>query len=234
MNPKTLVGGRVRDYLRGQGWQVEKPDATGRRSLVLASLGITTVLDVGANVGRYGRTLRESGYRGRLVSFEPLTKPQAVLGAAAAADPLWDTMQVAVSDEDGTAEINVASADVWSSLLPTHEDSSTEHARTTATETVRTAQLDSLDVLDGTPTWLKLDVQGFELHALRGAERSLPRIAGVECEMVLETFYEGQASVRDVIDFLYDHGFRLVAVDNGHVRPSTGRAMWIDGLFVRD
>jgi FkbM family methyltransferase len=238
MSLTTFVGEQLRSALRSRGWIVEKPepqnDARARRGRLLRSLGVGTVLDVGANAGRYGRQLRAFGYTRRIVSFEPLSGPQAELRAAAAASPPWEVRQLAVSDVDGEAEINVAPDDVWSSLLPSSDRAATPKVAATSTEAVRTARLDSLDELDETPTWLKLDVQGFELHALRGAQQSLARIVGIECEMSVEPFYDGQPTIPDVVNVLDGHGFHLVAVDNGHVRQDTGCAMWIDGVFVRD
>ena len=84
----------------------------------------------------------------------------------------------------------------------------------------------------GSRTWLKLDVQGFELHVLRGATASLRSIVAIESEISLEPFYEGQPTARQMIDALDDHGFALAVVGNGWIRDS-GRARWMDGTFVR-
>jgi hypothetical protein len=51
-------------------------------------------------------------------------------------------------------------------------------------------------VRDGETGFLKLDVQGFELEALRGAERSLPPIADVQAELSMVPLYEGAPDER--------------------------------------
>lgn len=219
-----------------KGWRLERENVANcadfRRSRLLADLGVGTVLDVGANVGRYGREIRAYGYTGRIVSFEPLSRTQSQLRASANADPKWEVRQLALSEFDGEAEFNISSTDVWSSMLARDGRTRTDKVDYVGTETVRTARLDSLDVLDGNPAWVKLDVQGFEMQVVAGAERTLEQVTGVECEMSVEPFYEGQPSPRQMIDRLDDLGFRLTTVNNGFVRHS-GRAMWIDGLFVR-
>jgi FkbM family methyltransferase len=158
---------RIRDSADRLGYIAEKKSLDNtleiRRSRLLASLGITTVLDVGANVGVYGEALRAYGYVGRLVSFEPLGAAYRALEARAAPDPLWEVHKLALGDVDGSAEINVAASDPWSSLLPTDPRArEPERLERVRTETVRTARLDSLPEVLGHRTWLKLDVQGFE------------------------------------------------------------------------
>ena len=46
---------------------------TGRLSAMLENHSVDLVLDVGANIGQFALALREAGYKGRLLSFEPLS-----------------------------------------------------------------------------------------------------------------------------------------------------------------
>ena len=75
---------------------------------MLRELNVNCVLDVGANEGQYGQRLREAGYAGRIVSFEPLEVHVAPLRERAAADHNWKVFACALGDSDGEAEINVA------------------------------------------------------------------------------------------------------------------------------
>src|SRR5258708_39170792 len=50
---------------------------------------VRQAFDVGANVGQYGMFMRKNGYRGRLVSFEPLSGALPLPRRRAAADPGW-------------------------------------------------------------------------------------------------------------------------------------------------
>ena len=63
--------------------------------------GVATVLDVGANEGQYGGELRERGFAGQIVSFEPIPAVYRKLAARADGDPRWETHQLGVGEADG-------------------------------------------------------------------------------------------------------------------------------------
>ena len=77
---------------------------------------ISLILDVGANIGQFGMSMRELGYAGTLVSFEPVAAPFAKLKAAASGDPNWTTLNCAAGVADETKSINVMRANVFSSF----------------------------------------------------------------------------------------------------------------------
>ncbi len=236
---RHAVRGRVQAALGRAGWELRpaSDDADKRRGRLLEREGIDVVLDVGANVGQYGMRLRTNGYRGRIVSFEPYAQAYAQLERTAARDPLWEAHRIALADEEGEAHLNVAGNSFSSSLLPMadrHRQSAPDAAYVD-TEPVRTARLDALweRLVEGRRIWLKLDVQGFEMHVLRGAGERLADTRVVQSELSLKPLYEGGASWTAVVEWLSDRGFSLAGVEPGFEDPASGRMFQFDGIFVR-
>src|SRR5262245_44939937 len=83
----------------------------------LNNAAVPVVVDVGASVGQYATELRKHGYRGDIVSFEPVQKAFAGLMDAAAGDEKWSCHRVALGATAEEARINVASNLASSSLL---------------------------------------------------------------------------------------------------------------------
>ena len=77
----------MKQQLRRVGLDVNRFNAAGsftaRRQRVLERVGVDLVLDAGASDGGFASELRDVGYPGRIVSFEPLEKPfQSLLSKA--------------------------------------------------------------------------------------------------------------------------------------------------------
>jgi FkbM family methyltransferase len=224
----------VQSTLRRVGIQVLRYQP-GRAEL-LDRLAIDLVLDVGANAGQYVSRLRHDGYVGRILSFEPLSEAFSILAARAAHDPNWECMNLALSNIDGQGLLNVAGNSVSSSFMPMLESHrhSAPSSVYTGEERVRTARLDTfIDKLAGHRTYLKLDVQGFELVVLAGAELALQQIVALEIELSLTPLYEGAPLIEEVIASLRAYGFGLFSLAPGFQDPETGRVLQMDGLFVR-
>jgi FkbM family methyltransferase len=210
-----------------------------RRAKLLRSRGITVVLDVGASEGMYAKQLRRLGFESRIVSFEPLSNAFATLEGAAASDPLWDCRRMALGSSGGTAEINVAGNSTSSSLLGMENRAlqSAPQAKYVGTEQVQVARLDSIWpelATDDDRVYLKLDVQGFELEVLKGAESCLPSVECVQAELSFVPLYEDAPTYLEVIEELRSHGYRLAGLEEGHDDVRTGEMLQSDGIFVRE
>ena len=206
---------------------------------MLSANGITLVLDVGANVGQFARSLRIVGYRGRIVSFEPLSKAHARLRNVAKRDPFWIVPDaVAIGDKHGSTVIHVAGDSVSSSvleMLDAHRHAAPDSAYI-GSEIVPLAKLDTaasefLHAQD--VVFLKIDAQGFESQVLAGAADLLPRIKGLMLELSLVPCYRDQVILRPMIEFLDHQGFELWNLMPGTVESETDRLLQVDGVFFR-
>src|SRR6266487_3917241 len=104
----VAIEDRLKRALRRLGVDVGRYRPVGaRRNQLLVRYGISSAIDVGANKGQYATELREYGFTGPIVSFEPLAGAHTALAAAAADDPLWTTHQTALGDTVGQVQLNV-------------------------------------------------------------------------------------------------------------------------------
>ena len=103
------------------------------------------------------------------------------------------------------------------------------------TQQVEVRTLDSLAAVQPVTRgiYLKLDVQGYELSVLLGAERALPRVELVEAELSLVPLYTGGPLYRELIDHLDARGFDLISVEGITEEPDTGEMLQVDAVFAR-
>ena len=234
----------VKSTARSMGFELRRDNpATSHAAqlrAMLLSQHINLIFDVGANAGQYGRELRSHvGYRGRIVSFEPLKHAHEALCKAARGDEGWEVAErVAIGSEDGTAIMNVAANSVSSSILPMLEAHSAAAPESCyeSTETVALRRLDSIAPgylrADSVP-FLKIDTQGYEKQVLDGAPEVLSRVAGVQLELSMVPLYEGQALMPDLIEYVNDMGFELWGISPTFADPKTGRMLQVDATFFR-
>jgi FkbM family methyltransferase len=203
------------------------------------TFGIDIILDVGASTGHFGRRMRRDlGYKGRIISFEPLSAAFRSLAEKAKDDPKWEVWHCGLGDSESRMEINVAGNSDSSSfleMLPAHLRSA-PGSRYIGSETIEVKALDSLLPSlcpAGSNIYLKIDTQGFEDKVLRGAEQSLHRIDTIQVEMSLVPLYEGQWLFDAMHAFLVSKGYSLVSIEPGFADQSTGRLLQFDGIYHR-
>lgn len=211
-----------------------------RLNKFLSDHNVDFVVDVGANEGQYARRLREHGYEGRILSFEPLSSAYSHLVVAAKDDPRWRASpRMAIGDHDAELEINISQNSFSSSILPmlsAHEHGAPESVYV-GKERVPVRRLDGLwgteIPVDAKSYFLKVDVQGYEHQVLDGAPQLLSHVQGLQLELSIVPLYDGQALYDQLIDRLRKLGFELFAVFPGFVDPASGRSLQFDGVFFR-
>ncbi|MFZ0305849.1 MAG: FkbM family methyltransferase [Terracidiphilus sp.] len=196
--------------------------------------GIDVVIDVGANVGQFGKWLRESGYRGRIVSFEPISSAFQVLSRAAAGDGNWDVYQCGLGAVSGVARLNVSELSVFSSILDSTNAGSL-HDKRMAVDHIEEISIRTLDdVVAGMQgkILLKVDTQGYERQVMEGGRQTLPRVAGILLELPIIHTYEGVWQFHEAIRFMDDAGFVPAQITPvGYHTVDTVSAVEFDCLF---
>ena len=199
--------------------------ATEQIMHVLSLYRVNCVLDVGANKGQYAQSLRRAGYRGWIVSFEPVPRDHEVLAERAAADDRWTTHPIALGREDGSIAMNVVPGTL-SSMLPATSFGSTRYERLQkpAVQQVDVRRLDGLlaDVTAHVPEprlYLKLDTQGFDVEAFSGLGN------GVQDVVAMQSDPDPRVAVAACLSAGCDRG-RVGVAGGGHDGVPGCRAGW--------
>jgi len=200
---------------------------------------INLVLDVGANTGQYADGLFRSGYRGRIVSFEPLKKAHKALTAKAEKNQSWLVApRMAIGHVNGEIEINISGNSVSSSVLGMNEShlSAAPQSIYIGKEKVEIKRLDDAAkqyFKEDSVAFIKLDVQGFEKQALEGAADILDLVKGIEVELSTVALYQGQSLARELMEIIMNNGFDLWGLNPILYDPKTGRLLQYDGVFIK-
>jgi FkbM family methyltransferase len=221
---RGVVKRAITRVVRRLGYEIVPRGDLERRALALhlenlfRKLDIRCVLDVGANRGQYVQFLRERvGYRGLVVSFEPISQNLVPLRKKAQADPQWIIRGHALGSEDTRLEINVMKVDLLSSFLSPHP-AMVEMFRDVNVidhkESVEVRRLDSVmaELADGRNLgnlYLKVDTQGFYLEVIRGAAATLPRVRALQTEISMRPLYLNAPSFRETLDVLLERSFAV-------------------------
>lgn len=203
------------------------------RALLAKHLGIgDVVVDAGANIGIYSEFLCNLvGPSGAVHSFEPSPQNFARLKKATAKFTNIYANEMAVGKETGESLLYVSN-----SLNVDHRTYSPPGPARPAIP-IKTVALDDYFNANEKVDFIKMDVQGYEFHALLGASRTIAE--NRDLKMLLEFWPYGlkEAGVEPVAvaDFLAHHGFALfTVVRSGLVPFDSGLADEIEIDFYRN
>jgi FkbM family methyltransferase len=213
----------LRTPLRRLGYDLRRIDDQPELIDFLQSRNVDVLLDVGANEGQFARLMRDKGYRGDIISFEPVSGPFEKLKAAAAGDPRWFVQNLALGMHDDAVPINVAPAHEFSSFrqLAPAGAAFDPKAVPNRMETVQVRRLDTVwqGVWNKRRVFLKVDTQGSEREIMLGTQQTLHMLLGVQLELPIVRLYEGVWSFDEALAFMARAGLvpAQIHVGNYHL-----------------
>lgn len=215
------------------------PDLDLRRRIKLLNYyEINKILDVGANNGQYAEIVQKIGFKGEIISFEPVKSTFKILEKKANSNQKWKTLNYGLGPKNDSFEINISANTSSSSILEIMPNviKSEPETKTIRKEKILIKTLDNIYTSLVKPednVLLKLDVQGFEKNVLDGATESLKKIKGIQIEMSIEELYRSEMLFAEMLLFLNSKGFSLHSLENGFYDEKTGKLLQVDGIFFR-
>ena len=179
---------------------------------IIKAHDINIVLDVGSNDGDFGRDIRDRGYKGVIVSFEPNPLVFDRLKKAISGDHLWSAHRLALGEEDRDSTLFLAEDDTMSSLKNLTVFGQQTGAMVVNTTKVEVARLDTFLLQNPQllkNIYLKIDTQGYEMEVLQGAGSLLKCIKAIQAEISLVHTYDNELDWLAVIGWMRDQKFEV-------------------------
>ncbi|MCG8331322.1 MAG: FkbM family methyltransferase [Chitinophagales bacterium] len=237
---KRIIGKSTGLYIRLKRFTPSASEDM-RNAMLFKMMGITHVIDIGANTGQFAESLYDFGYKGKVISFEPVNNAYQELLKRSKTYPNWQVAErCAIGSEDGEIEINVSDDTVFSSILEIKDTyvSHNQKSQIVRKEKTPVHRIDS--ILDqyipekDAVIMLKIDTQGYEKEVLDGAVETLKRSKGLKIEIPLYAIYaDTRFEFYDIMEFAKTNGFHPYSFHVEGIDLNTGRVNTIDGVFFR-
>ena len=202
---------------------------------------VDCVFDVGANAGQYANMLRSDvGYRGDIVSFEPIPELAQRLRAEAANTRSWFVEELALAEQEGQASFNILAGDQLSSLHAVSTTGSGLFKNQTQlrrridvrTSTIAIELQRYQQKLGFKRPFLKMDTQGHDVSVAKGAGDQLRQFVGLQSELAVKCLYDDSPRFEDALEFYRGRGFELSAMVPNNV-GTFPRLLEIDCIMYR-
>lgn len=190
------------------------------------------ILDVGANRGDWSRLAHSLFPMARLVLVEPQHEMAGYLDTFCSQVDGAQWFQVGAGAQAGELILTIWDDLVGSSFLPRSSERPADAARQRSVPVVAIDDLLAEHGIDP-PELVKLDVQGFELEALRGASKLFGLTELFIMEASLYEFLPGQPLVGEVITFMAERDYVVYDVAGYERRPYDGALGQLDLCFAR-
>jgi len=203
----------------------------------LQKFGIKTIIDIGANEGQFIDKISKILPDVNIYSFEPLKDSFIKLEKKISDKKNITAFNFALGDEEKENIINRNEYSPSSSLL---ELTQLHRNAFPITEKVREEKI-FVKILDRAAkdlelkkkVMMKIDVQGYELNVLRGAENTIKDVDIILIETSFYELYKNQPLFKEIYNFLSDRGFNYYGSLEQLYDERDGKILQADSVFIR-
>jgi FkbM family methyltransferase len=233
-----VITDAIKKILLSMGWEIRRAEKTPRGSLKgvlthLNNVGIQpkTVIDVGAAFGSWSLLCAQVFPQSEYVLIEPLTEYQPALQQVVKVIQKADTLFCGISSTTGERTLYIHPDLVGSSLKEEHEPH---------TQNVSKPRVISCKTIDTiceekhlqAPFLIKLDIQGSELDAIIGAQKTLTQTDVLIMEVSFLECMKGTPLIASMIQIMGEKGFVPYDLFGLNYRPLDQALAQMDIVFV--
>jgi FkbM family methyltransferase len=194
------------------------------------------IVDGGAHRGDFVYAIRKYLPQARFVCFEPDPVLAEELQKNFGSDKAVSVIQAALGEQQGNARFNLNKARATNSLLPSADQNVGRLQELSSTEMTIDVEVTTIDASISSLGYtaidiLKLDLQGYDYLALKGAQSMLKTASVVVVEVLFTPIYTGAHSYLDICQLMHEYGYSLYALTSLHYGQSE-RLLWGDAIFV--
>ena len=191
------------------------------------------IIDVGANRGAWTKLALSKFPNTPVIMIEPQDEMEAPLSELVKIAPNCHYVKAGAGRKPGELVQTIWEDSEGSSFLPPADPALAQAGKQRRTRIVTIDNVLSQDYPQFVPDLVKLDIQGFELEALSGAETLFGRTELFILEASLFQFLPNQPIAREVISFMFARGYELYDIPGRCRRPYDGALGQVDLAFVK-
>ncbi len=214
------------------------PDPFEQQRQFFLDTSSLTIFDVGAHVGEVTKKYRRMFPEAYIHAFEPYDRSYNAFKNLVTSDMNLTINQLALTDHTGTVILNVNRSSATNSLLQTDERGAYfwerdlletyDHVFVDATTIDLYCHQHKIDRID----ILKLDIQGAEMTALKGAKTLLEKgaITFIYTELLVAPTYKGQTVFHELVGYLKEYDLEMFNVYDMHYKQN--QLIQLDAIFA--
>ena len=190
---------------------------------------VNTLIDVGSNKGQFSILMNNYYPNIKIYSFEPQKKFLAIQKRILPINNYF--YNIAIGSTIGYKKFYITKREDSSSILePANNESKYKIKKI---KKIRIDRLDNIINLKKLkkPVIIKLDIQGYELEALKGSKKILNKIDYLITEISFEKIYKKQVLEHNLINFLKKNNF--LEVKRTNITKIGNKTFQADILFIK-